>query len=46
MNVEDLIIEMQEVKAAHSTLSIDQVLQIFNIQALINLSSQISRMLK
>ena len=43
MEVEDLITEMQEVKAAHSTLSISEVLKIFEIKALIDLTAQARR---
>ena len=43
MEVEDLITEMQEVKAAHSTLSISEVLKIFEIKAMQDLAAMIWR---
>jgi len=44
--VENLITEMQLVKAAHPTLEIADVLRIFNIQALKDLTSQMRRLIK
>ena len=41
MSIATLISEMQEVKAENSALSIDQVLQIFNIAALQDLAHTI-----
>ena len=41
MEVDDLIKEMKEVKAANTSLSIEDVLRIFNIQAIINLTNVI-----
>ena len=43
MEVEDLITEMQAVKAAHPTLEIHEVLRIFNIKALRDLIMQLRR---
>ncbi len=43
MTVDELIVEMQECKTAHNTLSIDPVLQIFNIQAMKDLTKMIWR---
>ncbi len=43
MKIEDLITEMQEVKTAYPTLEIPDVLRIFEIQALQNLTSQLRR---
>ena len=42
-NVEDLIIEMQEVKAAHGNLELHEILRIFTIQALRDLTIEIRR---
>ena len=44
MDIEDLIIEMQTVKAAHPTLEIQDILRMFNIHALRNLTTQLFRM--
>ena len=44
MNVEDLITEMQEVKQAYPTLEISDVLRIFNIQVLKDLSNEIRKL--
>ena len=44
MNVEDLIQEMQGVKQAHPTLEISDVLRIFNIQVLKDLSNEIRKL--
>ena len=44
MEIEELITEMQNVKALHPTLEISDVLRIFNIQALKKLSSEINRL--
>ncbi len=44
VEVEELIIEMQEIKTAHSTLSIDQVLRIFEIKAERELTEQLKRL--
>ena len=41
MTIETLIAEMQEVKATHPTLEISDVLRIFNIQAINDLTKQI-----
>lgn len=41
--IENLIEEMTEVKAAHASLSIPDVLRIFNIQALRDLTAEIRR---
>ncbi len=41
MTVEELIAEMQAVKQAHPTLEISDVLRIFNIQALKDLTNKI-----
>ncbi len=43
MEVEDLITDMQAVKQQHPTLTIQDVLRVFNIQALIELRQQIAR---
>ena len=43
MEVEDLITEMQAVKAAHSGLALQDILRLFNIKALIELRQQIGR---
>ena len=43
MKIEDLITEMQAVKAEHKILSITEVLKIFEIQALQNLARQLAR---
>ena len=40
-DVEDLIVEMQAVKAAHPTLELAEILRMFNIQALRNLNDTI-----
>ena len=40
-NVEDLISEMQEVKANHSTLELHEILRIFTIQALRDLAHSV-----
>ena len=44
MTVEDLITEMQAVKTAHPTLSISEVLRVFNIKAMRDLIVQLKRM--
>ena len=44
--IDDLILEMQEVKAAHPTLEISDILRIFNIQAMRELTNQIRRLNK
>ena len=43
MEIEDLITEMQEVKAAHPTLELPDILRLFNIRSLIELTNQIRR---
>ena len=43
MNVEKLIADMQAVKAAHTTLEIADILKMFNIQALKELTMQLNR---
>lgn len=40
-NVEDLISEMQEIKTAHPTLEIQDVLKVFEIKALRELTNQL-----
>ena len=42
MEVEDLITEMQAVKAAHPTLEISEVLTIFEIKSLQELTNQLA----
>lgn len=42
MNTEDLIVEMQAVKAARPTLELQDILRIFNIQAIKDLTSEIN----
>ena len=44
MIVEDLILEMQDVKAAHPALEISDVLRIFQIQATRDLAAQTRRL--
>ncbi len=44
MEVEELIKEMQAVKAAHTSLEVQDVLRIFNIKALQELMSQVRRL--
>jgi len=44
MTVDDLITEMQVVKAAHPTLSISEVLRVFNIKAMRDLTGQLRRL--
>lgn len=44
MTVEELIVEMQEVKAAHPALEIQDVLRIFHIQSTRDLTNQIRRL--
>lgn len=44
MTVEDLIIEMQEVKAAHDTLEIHEILRMFNIEALRDVALELRRL--
>lgn len=44
MAIETLIQEMQAVKQAHPTLEISDVLRIFNIQALKDLTTQTMRL--
>lgn len=41
MTVEELIVEMQAVNQSHPTLEISDVLRIFNIQAMKDLTSKI-----
>lgn len=41
MEIDKLIADMQEVKAAHSNLTIDQILKMFTIQAMGRLTSVI-----
>ena len=41
MNIDDLITEMKAVKAANPTLEIQDVLKIFNIQAMRDLTREI-----
>ena len=43
MKVDDLISDMREVKAEHPILEISDVLRIFNIQAMKDLTAQITR---
>jgi len=43
MNIEELITEMKAVKATHSELEIQEILRIFNIAALKELSIQIQK---
>ena len=43
-SITNLIAEMQEVKAAHSSLSISEVLKIFEIKAIKNLTRAIGRL--
>jgi hypothetical protein len=43
MEVEDLITEMQEVKANHESLTVQDVLQIFQIKSMQELTSQMTR---
>ena len=43
MEVEELIAEMQDVKADHQTLEISEVLRIFEIKALQDLAAAIWR---
>ena len=43
MTVEDLIKEMQATKAAHPTLSLSEILRIFNIKAMRDLTEQLKR---
>ena len=42
-DVEKLITEMQELKAAHPTLELSEILRIFNIKALRDLAMEISK---
>ena len=44
MEIEDLITEMQAVKAAHPTLELQDILKMFNIQALKNLTKELRGM--
>lgn len=44
MGVEDLITEMQELKAKHDTLTKAEILKIFEIQAMRNLTDQLRRL--
>lgn len=44
MGVEDLITEMQAVKAEHTSLSVSEVLKIFEIKAMIDLTKEINRL--
>ncbi|KKL83316.1 hypothetical protein LCGC14_1975970 [marine sediment metagenome] len=44
MTTEELIEEMQAVKTAHPTLEIPDVLRIFSIQAMQNLTDKIARL--
>jgi len=41
MEIEELISKMQEVKAEFPNRTIDEILRLFNIQALMNLTNQI-----
>lgn len=43
-NVEALILEMQEIKTKYPSLEIQDVLRLFNIQALRDLTRKISRL--
>ena len=43
MEIEELIIEMQKVKADNSTLELQDILRMFNIRALIEVSTQLRR---
>ena len=45
MEVETLIEEMQEVKLHHPAMEFQDILRLFNIQALIDLTNQIRRSL-
>ncbi|MCK5613217.1 hypothetical protein KAR91_65700 [Candidatus Pacearchaeota archaeon] len=38
MSIDELVSEMQEVKTKHPTLEIDQILKMFQIQAMQNLT--------
>ena len=42
-DVEDLIQEMQDLKALHGTLTLTEILKIFEIKALKDLTMQLSR---
>jgi len=44
MKVEDLIEEMQETKTNHSTLTISEILKIFEIKTMQELTSQLRRL--
>lgn len=44
MTVEELIEEMQEVKANHPTLELQDILRIFNIQALKEVAHKLKRL--
>ena len=44
MEIEELITEMQAVKAAHPTLELSDILKMFNIQALKNLTKELRGM--
>lgn len=43
MTVEELIVEMQAVNQSHPTLEISDVLRIFNIQAMKDLTQEIRK---
>ena len=43
MTIEELILEMQKVKQEYPTLEIQDVLRLFNIQAMKDLTTQIKR---
>jgi len=44
MEIDELISEMQAVKAAHPALEISEVLRLFNIQALLNLIDKLEHL--
>jgi hypothetical protein len=44
MEIEDLITEMQNVKTNHNTLTISEILTMFNIKSLQELTLQLKRM--
>ncbi len=43
MEIEDLIAEMQEVKTAHPTLELSEILKMFEIRAMMNQTAQLRR---
>ncbi len=43
MEIEELIIEMQKVKADNPTLELQDILRMFNIRALTELTTQLRR---